>query len=406
MTTEPLENVNVSGMEDMPTPEAVQTAVPLSPATAGDTVTRGRATVRAILDRTDPRLFVVIGPCSIHDRARRARVRRPARAARRARRRLAVSSSCASTSRSRAPSPAGRASSTTRTWTTPSASTRASCARGGSSPSSPALGPARRFGGARPALAAVPRRPHQLVRDRRAHHRVADPPRDGERAVGAGRLQERHRRRAGGRGKRDPSSALQPHSFLGINRHGRAGDRPHHRQPLRPPRAPRRRRAPNYDTVSVRLAEKALAGAKLAREHRRRLLARQLAQGPHAAAARLPRLRAPDPRGQPLDRRPDGRVEPRGRQPADPRDLAKLKYGVSVTDACVDWETTEEMLLRARDELARGAAGAQRLIGADPPCAAYPSRRVGRDRHADQLRRLSERPEARRHRPRARSAST
>ena len=109
---------------------------------------------------------------------------------------------------------------------------------------------------------------------------------------------------------------------------------------------------PNYDTVSVRLAEKALGGAKLPGEHRRRLLARELAQGPHAAAARLPRLLAPDPRGQPLDRRPDGGVEPdAGNQPI-PDDLAQLKYGVSVTDACVDWEATEEMLLRARDELA------------------------------------------------------
>ena len=35
-----------------------------------------------------------------------------------------------------------------------------------------------------------------LDRHRRAHHRVADPPRDGERAVDAGRVQERHRRRA------------------------------------------------------------------------------------------------------------------------------------------------------------------------------------------------------------------
>ena len=28
---------------------------------------QGRETVRRILDREDPRLFVVIGPCSIHD---------------------------------------------------------------------------------------------------------------------------------------------------------------------------------------------------------------------------------------------------------------------------------------------------------------------------------------------------
>ncbi len=35
-----------------------------------------------------------------------------------------------------------------------------------------------------------------------------------------------------------------------------------------------------------------------------------------------------------------------GNQPI-PRDLKKLKYGVSVTDQCLDWETTEKMLLNA-----------------------------------------------------------
>lgn len=28
-----------------------------------------------------------------------------------------------------------------------------------------------------------------------------------------------------------------------------------------------------------------------------------------------------------------------------PKDLADLKYGVSVTDACIDWATTEEAIL-------------------------------------------------------------
>ena len=32
-----------------------------------------------------------------------------------------------------------------------------------------------------------------------------------------------------------------------------------------------------------------------------------------------------------------------GNQPI-PADLSRLKYGVSVTDACVDWETTETAL--------------------------------------------------------------
>lgn len=34
-----------------------------------------------------------------------------------------------------------------------------------------------------------------------------------------------------------------------------------------------------------------------------------------------------------------------------PADLTQLTYGVSVTDACVDWETTEKMLLRSAEKL-------------------------------------------------------
>ena len=34
---------------------------------AADTVFRSREVIRAILERRDPRLFVVVGPCSIHD---------------------------------------------------------------------------------------------------------------------------------------------------------------------------------------------------------------------------------------------------------------------------------------------------------------------------------------------------
>jgi 3-deoxy-7-phosphoheptulonate synthase len=40
-----------------------------------------------------------------------------------------------------------------------------------------------------------------------------------------------------------------------------------------------------------------------------------------------------------------------GHQPI-PADRSQLRYGVSVTDPCVDWKTTEEVLLRARELLA------------------------------------------------------
>ena len=61
-----LSNVNVVASDLLPTPEEVKRALPLTDR-AEETVFRGRAAVRAILDRRDPRLFVVVGPCSIHE---------------------------------------------------------------------------------------------------------------------------------------------------------------------------------------------------------------------------------------------------------------------------------------------------------------------------------------------------
>jgi len=39
-----------------------------------------------------------------------------------------------------------------------------------------------------------------------------------------------------------------------------------------------------------------------------------------------------------------------GNQPT-PENLADLKYGVSVTDACVDWDTTETMIHELRNKV-------------------------------------------------------
>ncbi|MGA2396693.1 MAG: 3-deoxy-7-phosphoheptulonate synthase [Steroidobacteraceae bacterium] len=61
-----LQNVNVASSDLLATPEEVKRRLPLS-ARAAETVLRGREAVRAILERRDPRLFVVVGPCSIHD---------------------------------------------------------------------------------------------------------------------------------------------------------------------------------------------------------------------------------------------------------------------------------------------------------------------------------------------------
>jgi len=61
-----LQNVNVVASELLATPEEVKRRLPLTER-AANTVWSSREVVRAILDRLDPRLFVVVGPCSIHD---------------------------------------------------------------------------------------------------------------------------------------------------------------------------------------------------------------------------------------------------------------------------------------------------------------------------------------------------
>jgi 3-deoxy-7-phosphoheptulonate synthase len=34
-----------------------------------------------------------------------------------------------------------------------------------------------------------------------------------------------------------------------------------------------------------------------------------------------------------------------------PKDLSELEYGVSVTDACIDWEATEKSVLEMAEKL-------------------------------------------------------
>jgi 3-deoxy-7-phosphoheptulonate synthase len=61
-----LENLNIESVLPLPTPREMKAAIPLS-AAATATVTRGRETLERILDGDDPRLIAVVGPCSIHN---------------------------------------------------------------------------------------------------------------------------------------------------------------------------------------------------------------------------------------------------------------------------------------------------------------------------------------------------
>jgi 3-deoxy-7-phosphoheptulonate synthase len=147
-------------------------------------------------------------------------------------------------------------------------------------------------------------------------------------------------------------SARRPHAFLGISREGRSAivrtrGNPHGHLVLRGGGG-----RPNYDTVSVRLAEKALFAAGLSanivvdcshenclKDHTLQPLVfhdcvHQIVEGNTSIVGLML----------------ESNIEA-GCQPI-PADVRQLRYGVSVTDPCVDWPTTEDVLLRAREDLA------------------------------------------------------
>ena len=158
-------------------------------------------------------------------------------------------------------------------------------------------------------------------------------------------------------------SSARPHAFLGIDDSGHSavvrtrGNRYGHLV-LRGGGG-----RPNFDTVSVALAEQALAGS--------RLPASLVVDCSHANSWKKPEL-------QPLVMRDvvnqirDGNrsvvgfmvesfLEP-GNQPL-PADLSQLRYGCSVTDACLGWDQTEELLRAAHRALRDVLPGRERAPG-------------------------------------------
>jgi 3-deoxy-7-phosphoheptulonate synthase len=59
-------NINVDSQDILITPELLKSALPMSKS-IHDTLAASRKVIEDILDRRDPRVFVVVGPCSIHD---------------------------------------------------------------------------------------------------------------------------------------------------------------------------------------------------------------------------------------------------------------------------------------------------------------------------------------------------
>ncbi|MFT7300629.1 MAG: 3-deoxy-7-phosphoheptulonate synthase [Porticoccus sp.] len=64
--TQAVENINIRSQDVLITPKALKEKIPVTDA-ARETITEGRTTIQNILDRKDHRILVVIGPCSIHD---------------------------------------------------------------------------------------------------------------------------------------------------------------------------------------------------------------------------------------------------------------------------------------------------------------------------------------------------
>lgn len=341
MTTPDIDNVNVAAFDPMPSPEEIITHLPLTP-TAAQTVMQSRATLRNILDRKDPRFLVVVGPCSIHD---------PVAGLDYARRLKALSDDVGDTlclvMRVYFEKPR-----TTTGWkgyiNDPEMDDSFRIDQG--------MKKARRFlldvaelGLPAGTEALDPISPQYL----------------GDlitwTAIGA-RTTESQTHREISSGLSTPVgfknatngdigiainailSASRPHSFLGINSEGHSaivrtrGNRYGH-VVLRGGDG-----RPNYDTVSVQMAEQALIKAKLP--------ANIVIDCSHANSFKKPELQ-PLVMADVVNQVRLGNkslvgvmVESNivaGNQPI-PADLGQLRYGCSVTDACVDWDATEKMI--------------------------------------------------------------
>jgi len=339
--TPEIENVNVLEFDPMPSPEEIHARVPLSE-NATRTVMQGREALRNILERKDPRLFVVVGPCSIHDPvagldyARRLKV-------------LAdeISDTLFVVMRVYFEKPR-----TTTGWkgyindpdmddsfrvNEGMAKARAflrDVAEIGLPAGTEALDPiSPQYLGDLIAWTAIGARTTESQTHREISSGLSTPVgfkngTNGDVAIAINAI----------------VSASRPHSFLGINGQGhtsivRTSGNRHGHLVLRGGDG-----RPNYDTVSVQMAEQALIKAGLP--------ANIVVDCSHANSFKKPEL-------QPLvmsDVVNQVRLGNRslvgamiesnlvaGNQPI-PSDLTQLKYGCSVTDACVDWESTEKML--------------------------------------------------------------
>ena len=357
MTNLDIDNINVSAFDPMPSPEEIHARLPLS-ASAARIVMHGRAVLRNILDRRDPRLLVVVGPCSIHD---------PVAGLDYAQRLKALADEVSETlylvMRVYFEKPR-----TTTGWkgyiNDPDmddsfhvdqgmAKARAfllQLAELGLPAGTEALDPiSPQYLGDLISWTAIGARTTESQTHREISSGLSTPVgfkngTNGDVGIAVNAI----------------VSASRPHSFLGINGQGRTaivrtrGNRYGHLV-LRGGDG-----RPNYDTVSVQIAEQALARAGLPTNI--------VVDCSHANSYKKPEW-------QPLVMADVVNQVRLGNQSlvgmmiesnlvagnqAIPEDLTQLRYGCSVTDACVDWETTEKMIRDASGllrEVLPGRAG-------------------------------------------------
>lgn len=154
-------------------------------------------------------------------------------------------------------------------------------------------------------------------------------------------------------------SVSHPHSFLGINQTGQVtviktrGNRYGHL-------ILRGGKHPNYDSVNIAQCEQALTKAKLPSN-----IVVDCSHGNSSKQHALQVLVAENVASQIIEGNRsimgimlESNLFP-GNQ-AIPADLSQLKYGVSVTDACIDWDTTSQLLKHLNGRL-KGSLKERRL---------------------------------------------
>jgi 3-deoxy-7-phosphoheptulonate synthase len=145
-------------------------------------------------------------------------------------------------------------------------------------------------------------------------------------------------------------SAANPHSFLGIDSQGRVTVLKTRGNAYGHVILRGGNQGPNYDSVNVSVAESAMEKAKLPKrimidcshanankDHERQALvalnvAAQLSSGNESIIGIML----------------ESHINAGNQSLKDPKDLA---YGVSITDACIDWDTTEKLMMTLYDTL-------------------------------------------------------